>query len=568
MKSTPKELRELIRTGALASPQIPSTRAEGRSAITNAAFTGSTIEDNKNASLQIIHDHKLLMIGFENNYYVLGELSPDFSTMEIMLMVEEQATARKERIRINLYEREEVQSFCLQVASYLTQNQESIAADLFQLTNLLEEHREKKIGYSQPEAKATRNFLPMPPESEKQTIEFLSQPGLMPRLNEMIGKTGIVGEENTRLLLFISAMTYKMPHPIHVLVQGESCTGKSHLINTISKCVPPEDVVSLTRATSKSLYHFTKDELVGKLLLVQDFDGFDEQAKFAFRELQSAANITSSATSKDRFGNMNSIVKTVKSHFSSLVATKNPELQIDNISRSLVVGTDESTEQTRRIINYQNLRLNGSNQSAEERKAQQLLQNCVRCIRNYDIVNPFADNITLPFDARTLRRLNIQLQIFIKQVVVLHQYQRNKDEYGRLIATKDDIINAFNILFESLMLKVDELDSSLRQFFEQVKQYVKKTGGEEFKTNQFSIRELRQANGMSKTQCFRNIKELENMEYLKRSGGYTNRGYKYQVVHWDDMEAMRKRIKSEINIQLNTTEHQGNTTGTPEPLTA
>lgn len=85
------------------------------------------------------------------------------------------------------------------------------------------------------------------------------------------------------------------------------------MINAIGQCFPPEDVISMTRVTSKSFYHYNKDELVDKLLLIQDFDGLDEEAQYAFRELQSAGNISSSTTYKDKAGNLISAVKTVRS---------------------------------------------------------------------------------------------------------------------------------------------------------------------------------------------------------------------------------------------------------------
>ena len=109
----------------------------------------------------------------------------------------------------------------------------------------------------------------------------------------------------------------------------------------------------------------------------------------------------------------------------------------------------------------------------------------------------------------------------------------------------EDLKAACEILFESIVLKVDELDGSLRQFFEQLKAYVR-SKGEEYEFNRF---EVRKACGLSKTQQHFYISKLVELEYL-RQFGFANRGYRYKIAHWDDVAAMRRRIKGELNNQL------------------
>jgi energy-coupling factor transporter ATP-binding protein EcfA2 len=344
-----------------------------------------------------------------------------------------------------------------------------------------------------------------------------------------------------------------MNTPLHSLVQGTSGSGKSHLINTIGQCFPPEDVMSMTRVTSKSFYHYTKNDLVNKLMLIQDYDGLDEEAQYAFRELQSAGNISSSTTYKDRNGNLISMVKTVKSHFASLLATTKAEVYYDNMSRSVIIGVDETEAQTTRIIRHQNKKLAGIIDEKEERKAKEFLQNLIRCIKPMEVVNPYADKVQLPMEAKMLRRLNSHYQAFVKQITILHQYQRKKDEQGRLVAKPQDLQIACDILFDAIMLKVDELDSSLRQFFDRMKVYVQKAAGKT-KTQEyvFTQRDVRIALNIPKATCFRYMEDLELLEYLQRVGGYINRGFKYKLVYWDDMEKVRAKIKKELYEQLDS----------------
>jgi|GEM_PF-4089626 len=40
------------------------------------------------------------------------------------------------------------------------------------------------------------------------------------------------------------------------------------------------------------------------------------------------------------------------------------------------------------------------------------------------------------------------------------------------------------------------------------------------------------------------------LEYVYRSSGQTNKGHKYKIGYWDNMQAVRERIQSELNNQL------------------
>ena len=376
----------------------------------------------------------------------------------------------------------------------------------------------------------------------------MSQPNLISRIDELIGESGIVGEYANRKMLYIIASTYKMGNQLHGLIQATSGSGKSHLINSIAALMPQEDVLNMTRVTSKSLYHYQKDDLINKLILIQDLDGLDEQAQFAFRELQSANKLSSSTTYKDRFGNLKSGVKLVEGRFASLVATTHSEVYFDNMSRSIVLGIDESAEQTYRIINYQNRCISGQIDQVKEMQAKELLQNCMRTLKPYSIVNLYAEKLLLPLEAKTLRRLNSHYHAFVSQITLLNQFQRKTDNQGRLITTIEDLEVACEILFNAIILKLDELDSSTRQFFDGLKAYMSKECRGEHST--FTAREIRQAFNLSKTHTFRFLEGLLQLEYLVIEEGSANRGFKYKITYWDDFTKTREKVKSSLMLQL------------------
>jgi len=205
---------------------------------------------------------------------------------------------------------------------------------------------------------------------------------------------------------------------------------------------------------------------------------------------------------------------------------------------------DESSRQTKKIIDYQNKKAAGQVSTKKEAQATAFLQNCIRLLQPYEVVNPFAEKVKLPEKAHKIRRLNGLYQSYVQQVTLLHQYQRKQDRQGRLISTVEDLKAACKLMFESIVLKVDELDGSLRQFYEALKSHVIE------KENTFTQREVRQALNISKTQLQRYLYQLQSLEYIRQCGGYSNTGYQYKIVYWDDNTALRRQIREFLNHQL------------------
>jgi hypothetical protein len=217
------------------------------------------------------------------------------------------------------------------------------------------------------------------------------------------------------------------------------------------------------------------------------------------------------------------------------------------MSRCFLLSVDESLAQTQRIIQYQNNKAAGQINTTKEKEIRDFLRNCMRLLKPLEVVNPYANKIDLPKEAHKIRRLNDLFQSYVKQVTLLNQYQRKKDVQGRLITDKEDVKTAIEIMFDSILLKVDELDGSLRDFYEKLKNYIL-TKSKEY---EFTRREIRTQTQTSNTQLHRYMKQLIDLEYIYLSSGYDNRGHKYKIAYWDNMEALREQIKINLNNQLN-----------------
>lgn len=409
------------------------------------------------------------------------------------------------------------------------------------LIHLIEQRKEIVFSFS-IEEKITPE--PKPKQlSLETTIEILKQSDVLNEIGKLIEQSGIVGEENSRLLLFIIASSYKTKSPLHAIVQGSSGSGKTHLISKIADLIPQEDVLRFTRITESSLYNWGEYELVNKLLIIEDLDGLKEEAMFAMRELISNQRLSSSVSIKDKKGNIKSTKKEVKGIFSSLSATTKGDLYEDNMSRSFLLAVDESAEQSRRIIEYQNKKYAGEIEPKHQDKARNQLQQIVRNLKSYEVINPYATRLELPEEVHKIRRLNEMFQSIVKQITIINQQNRELKN-DKLITQIEDLQQATEVLFESIILKVDELDGSLRQFFERLKKHLKT------QEKDFTQREIRQAFNISKSQIHRYLQSLLELEYIRQIGGFANKGLKYKVDYWDDYQRLRIKIKDKLLLQI------------------
>ena len=495
--------------------------------------------------LNIINPFNILYTGAAALYSIKGAqwLKQPWELMKIALQIINTDTKKDYRTKIDLYEYKQLHALAVQCGEKLNIKAETTEKDLQVLTHLLEEYREQQ--QANPNVTRQQYAIRIGESTQKKCIDFLSKAELLKRINELVGKAGVTGEENNRIFLFVIASSYKMKNTLHALIQGSSGSGKTRLLKVISELMPIEDVKKYTRVTDSSFYNQDEYFFVNKLVCFEDYDGLKEDAQLAVRELQSNEILITSTSVKDESGKITGGEKTVRGPIASMGCTTKGELYEDNISRCFVIAVDESKEQTKRVIHYQNNVAAGIVDKKKEKDIREFLQNCIRLLKPYEVVNPFANRITLPEEAHKIRRLNELYQCLVKQITLLNQYRRKKDEQGRLISEKEDLQAACDIMFESILLKVDELDGALRHFYEKLKNYVEKQG-REYEFNRF---EIRQATGVSKTQQHVYMSRLTAIEYVHQYG-FANRGFKYKIAHWDNMAAVRAKIKDSLQEQL------------------
>jgi DNA primase len=428
------------------------------------------------------------------------------------------------------------------VAETLEVSAQQTTQTFIQLITELENHRIKKIEALQPKEKAVNEMT----AAAKQTaVNELKKPKLLQRTSQLLQQCGIVGEETNSLIAYLIYTKRKQEVPLHVMFLGSSGSGKTYLQERISELIPEEDKIEITQITENALYYFKQEELKNKLLLIEDLDGA-MTVFYPLRELQTKRRISKTVTLKDSKGNLKTITLTVEGPVCISGCTTKEKIYEDNANRCILLYTDQSRDQDKRINEYQTKLSGGEVNKEREQQYKELFKNMQRVLRPINIINPYAKYIELPEQVFKPRRTMTLLLGFIEAITFYHQYQREvkKGSNNQLyIETNiDDIETAFELLKDVLFSKSDELATATRNFFEKLKQYMSENSQQSFTPQQ-----IRKVFRIEPRTIQRYIRELKQYGFIKAIGSFKHRkGFEYSIT---DAEEYRQ-LKNEIDTHL------------------
>src|SRR6218665_2075466 len=420
---------------------------------------------------QLIYNNTFLQ------FTVLGGVRLDgLDRMRVTLKVELPENARPPlRHNLDLYNDVQTEKFIRKIAERLEVSTTLATASLTELTEELEHYRVEEIKKSKVDAFKPKVLT----EQERAEAEaFLQSPNLMERTNELIGQSGILGEETNRLIMYVIFTSRKRAQPLHVVSLGASGTGKTHLQEKVGELIPEEDKIEITTLSENAFYYFGQRELKHKLILIEDLDGA-EAVLYPLRELQSKKKISKTIAQKNSKGETKSIHLTVEGPVSVSGCTTRESIYEDNANRSFLLYLDESEAQDLRIMEYQRRASAGKLNEHNEEEIRTLFKNCQRLLEPVKVVNPFAELLHIPTEVLKPRRTNSHYLQFIEAITFYHQKQRAEqfdettgEKY--IETTLEDVEQASELLKEILLHKSDELTGACRNYLERVKSYLEK----------------------------------------------------------------------------------------------
>jgi hypothetical protein len=465
---------------------------------------------------------------------VINRKYPDF-------MNNEELAGIALRANVDLYHDVQTEKLIRRTAERLEVGTSQLYKGIAQLTEQLETYRLQLIEKEQdkkPRAKALTG------KETEAAISFLQSKDLHIKTGELLGKSGIVGEESNRLIMWYVYTSRKLSRPLHIISFGSSGTGKSHLQEKVGELIPEEDKIEITALTQNAFYYFDKDELGHKLIMIEDFDGA-LTALYPIRELQSKQRISKTVTIKDNKGNTKTIHLKVKGPVTVAGCTTQESMYEDNANRSFLIYLDESKEQDKKVMQYQRLLAAGKIHMEEEQQTKDFLKNVQRVLKPVRVINPYAECLDIPEEVFKPRRTNAHYLGFIEAVTYYHQYQRPEDcdpQTGEVFirTTLEDIETANGLIKEILLRKSDELNKATRTYFEYLKAWLKS----EEKTS-FTAKEARTALNEKHGNQKRYMSILIDNYFIKKEK--TKEGFVYSVNSYEDYKKLKEKVSTTLD---------------------
>jgi hypothetical protein len=287
---------------------------------------------------------------------------------------------------------------------------------------------------------------------------LLEDPNLVDRILDDIVAVGVVGEELLALTSYLIGVSRLLPKPLAGIVQGLTSSGKSFVPSKVAMLFPPEAVVIATDITPNALYYAPPGFLIHKFVIAgerprkQD----DERAEStrALREMLAEGELNKLVTVKGQDGGMTTDHVHQFGPIAFMESTTVAQVFDEDANRCLPLGTDESEEQTRRIIMAQ-----GAQAASPPRDTKDILllhHTAQRLLKRVVVQVPFAEKIAaaIPTARQEARRGMPMILSMIQAVATLNQRRRaggRELAHGTTIqATLEDYVIARRLLCEPM----------------------------------------------------------------------------------------------------------------------
>lgn len=434
---------------------------------------------------------------------------------------------------LNLYSSKSRLSF-VDAASFKTGlPSNKIEADLYRMIEHLEAKFRQKLEerLEQSKAPALRDW------ERKEALEFFKDKNLIPRILDDIQSIGYVGQEREVLLLYASFLSVHLDQQVHVSIQSSSSSGKSEMLSKVSSLFPPEKVQLLSRMSSQALYY--GDSLDGKVIILDERSAADQQGKLALRSLMSRGKLSLSVVQKDPLSGQ---TRTESMNVSAKCCVWDADTQSvseDNLNRAFLIYLDESSEQTKKIHEFQlkNFSPQGWQENSRLEKIRRRHQNGFRLLKPYKVEIPFCDQIRFPVLNMRSRRDFSRFLNLLACVTLLHQYQRPvlKTEEGveYLQATLEDYTQAYEMVKNVIGHTYSIVQKESRDLLTILHREVSKLAEVEempWKTYTFNRKQVREWTHWGETKVRMAMKDLQSVDLVQPVTGRQGSGYRYQLL--------------------------------------
>ncbi len=303
-----------------------------------------------------------------------------------------------------------------------------------------------------------------------EAVAMLSDPDLVKRISADIAVCGVVGEKRTAMSLYMVGVSAQLDRPLSAAVRGSSSSGKSFVVGCVSKMVPPEVVLEATSITTNALYYFPPGTLMHRWVVAGERSRMEDddraEATRALREMIESGRLSKAVPGKDANGKIVTELIEQEGPIAFTETTTLTQIFEEDANRMLLLSSDETEEQTKKILAATAAGLTGAAKANVER-IRAVHHAMHRMIPRTDVEIPYADIVAelFPTDRIDSRRSFRHLLQMVKAVALLHFQQRHRTPDGNLIADLNDYKVAVSLVSGPLAASRGDLGDATRRFF-------------------------------------------------------------------------------------------------------
>jgi len=461
------------------------------------------------------------------------------STLKIFLRLDyEEPTKHEKRFHIDnvdLFNAKTSGVFTRAAASKLTLDERVIVSDLDSLTIKLDELLKKTIEEKENQKTEKKKVFHKNLETSFKAREFLSNPLFIVKFVSDMEKAGVVGEPLNMFFGFLSTLSRYMKYPLHLIIQSESSSGKSNMLNLLSKLVPEEDMIYLTQVTPRSFYYGEPDFLKNKSIFIAEADGLKE-AEYAIKQLMSELRLAISSTKTDpKTGEHTSDSREIEGPAQFIITEPVESLIEEIINRCVTLILDMSLAQTERIMDFQ--RLLHSPEGVNLRKQKEIIcdfyRHVQREIQPLEVINPFSSFLSFNATSHQARRDHQKYLTLINTITLMNQHQREKIFKDGKLCVKTHPIDIAEANFLARFIFANSLEELPPQTMSFMTILVKHFGDQtkekqmEFDHLWFYRKETRQVTGLGNTRSHDHLERMIAHEILTTRRDQNGMAYRF-----------------------------------------
>ena len=363
---------------------------------------------------------------------------------------------------------------------------------------------------------------PYTEEELKQAQELLKSPDLVRKWLEFV-RNYYLGREKELLLVRLATLTRHFRRALSVVLTGTASVGKSKLIEAVLQTVHPEAVEDFTR-TSETYLLYRKKPLSNVILTYYEIHGTKHTAHIIRTALSEGKLKLGTVIKTDRGLEPYETEKDTKG-LVILSTFASGSLDWELNTRVLKIEITHDPELARKVLAWKTTE---TETDKEELERQARIWRAVDyLIKPADVIIPFARQLAEQFPVEQERYLRDfdKVLLLIKASALLHQYQRPKDEKGRIVAQPEDYTLVYE-LRDLIAEAVSPVPESVLRFLEVAKDLV---GADSFDNPEYPTREqIRKVLKVSDSTIKRYVKYCKDEELINVHG--RGKGAKIQVL--------------------------------------